>query len=638
MSRCLQKWFIISFLLGRVIFSSELIPENSIPVYYAADNSQILFNQKGEPEKVILQGNVKIAFEDVVIGCERAEFNRTTGDITAEGNLSIETSKGTIKSERLIYNVNKKTGTMLSAVFSSPPYFGKAEKMEKKGDTFYLINGYITTCDLEKPHYRISAGRIKYVKDEYLQAERMRFILGEKYSVFYFPKYTVDLKTKEPLVTANPAYTVKSGENIEVVFAQRAGEETDAVMKERILLGTAGLGAGVSTYSKTNEYRAEGFLFKEWEEGSIEPALLLEFLKNYNTGCGEGAILLNWRYMDNNDLFYDIFRSDYITKSKTYNYLSFTHNFKAGIFNINFRDSAEESFLNIEKLPEIRFYTPPFPIVEGQIFLENDLRLTNFYKEDENYLRLMDMLTLKGSKEIGHLTFSPYLSLGGIEYSDERDEKFNFYREVGAKFSTTLKKEHSDFTEYLSPSLSFFHRGLDYKRRDLEYFDDIERMEAGNFLNIGMDWFFKNEDTYIGSITLENLYDIDNARFPLCSLKYDIKLTPSMYIEGNNEWDISGEKYLLGVNDIIFKSGRYSYSIGNRHNDEGDISGIEGRFGHVVNELWRYNIGLQYDVSSDNISRASFNIWHRMHCWVLDIGISGNKDDFSVFVMIYPFI
>ena len=638
MSRCLQKWFIISFLLGRVIFSSELIPESSIPVYYAADNSQILFNQKGEPEKVILQGNVKIAFEDVVIGCERAEFNRTTGDITAEGNLSIETSKGTIKSERLIYNVNKKTGTMLSAVLSSPPYFGKAEKMEKEGDTFYLINGYITTCDLEKPHYRISAGRIKYVKDEYLQAERMRFILGEKYSVFYFPKYTVDLKTKEPVVTAKPAYTGKSGENLEVVFAQRAGEETDAVMKERILLGTAGLGAGVSTYSKTNRYRAEGFLFKEWEEGSIEPALLLEFLKNYTTGYGEGAILLNWRYMDNNDLFYNLFRSDYITKSKTYNYLSFTHNFKGGIFNINFRDSAEESFLNIEKLPEIRFYTPSFPIVEGQIFLENDLRFTNFYKEDENYLRLMDMLTLKGSKEIGHLTFSPYLSLGGIEYSDERDEKFNFYREVGAKFSTTLKKEHSGFTEYLSPSLTFFHRGLDYKSGDLEYFDDIERMEEGNFLNIGMDWFFKDKDAYIGRVTLENLYDIDNAKFPLCSLKYDIKLTPSMYIEGDNEWDISEGRYLLGINDIIFNSGRYRYSIGNRYDEEGDISGIEGKFSHVVNELWRYNIGLQYDVSSDNISMASFDIWHRMHCWVLDIGISGNKDDFSVFVMIYPFI
>lgn len=638
MSRCLQKWFIISFLLGKVIFSSELIPENSIPVYYAADNSQILFNQKGEPEKVILQGNVKIAFEDVVIRCEKAEFNRTTGDITAEENLSIETSKGTVKSERLIYNVNKKAGTMLNAVFSSPPYFGKAEKMEKKGDTFYLINGYITTCDLEKPHYKIFAGRIKYVKDEYLQAERMRFILGEKYSVFYFPKYTVDLKTKEPLVTAKPAYTAKSGENIEVVFAQRAGEEADAVMKERILLGTAGFGAGVSTYSKANEYRAEGFLFKGWEEGSIEPALLLEFLKNYNTGYGESSTLVNWRYMDNNDLFYNLFRSDYITKSKTYNYLSFTHSFTGGIFNINFRDSAEENFLNIKKLPEIQFYTPSFPIAEGQIFLENDFRFTNFYKEDENYLRIMDMLTLKGRREIGNLIFSPYLSLGGIEYSQEGDDKFNFFREMGAKFSTTLKKEHSGFTEYLSPSLTFFHRGLDYKSGDLECLDDIERMEDGNFLNIGMDWFFKNKDTYIGRIALENLYDIDNAKFPRCSLKYDVKLAPSMYIEGNNEWNISGEKYLLGVNDIIFNSGRYSYSIGNRYDEEGGISGIEGKFGQVVNELWRYNIGLQYDVNSDNISRVSFNIWHKMHCWVLDIGISGNKDDFSIFVMIYPFI
>ncbi|MCM8760191.1 MAG: hypothetical protein NC832_00500, partial [Candidatus Omnitrophica bacterium] len=260
------------------------------------------------------------------------------------------------------------------------------------------------------------------------------------------------------------------------------------------------------------------------------------------------------------------------------------------------------------------------------------------YKEDENYLRVMDILTLKTKKDIGVLTFSPYLSLGGIEYSQETDERFNFLREGGIKFSTVLKREHRNFTEYFSPSLTYFHRDLNYKKGEIEYLDSIERMDMGNFLNLGMGWFFRDEKEYIGSVSVENSYAIDTEKFDTCFFKYDVKLNPSVYIEGKNEWDIDGEKYSFGVNDIIFNSGKNSYSIGNRYDEESNISGIQGKFSHVINELWRYTTGIQYDVNSGSINRASLEVWHKIHCWELDIRIAGNKDNFSFFIMIYPFI
>ncbi|MCM8830243.1 MAG: hypothetical protein NC824_04515, partial [Candidatus Omnitrophica bacterium] len=604
MSKSFKKWCILFLFLCKGIFSSGYLPDNSVPVYYTGDNLEILFNQSGEPEKIKLQGNVKIALEDIIIRCERAEFDRTTGDVTAEGNLYLETPQGTVRAGCMTYNLNKKTGFLLNAALSSHPFYGKAEKIEKEGDVFYLINGYITTCDLEKPHYRISAEKLKYVKDDYLRAERMRFVLGEKYSVFYFPGYTVDIKTKEPVVTAKPAYTSKAGEHIEVIFAQRTGTEMDGVIKERVVVGEEGAGVGVNIRSETHGYRGEVFLFSDWTERDIEPALLLELLKNYTSNYGQGAVLVDWRYMDNNELFYNFFYPDYIAKSKRYNYLSFTHNFKQGIFNFNFRESAGDDFLNIEKIPEMRFYTPYLQIGNNQIFLENDFRFTNFYKGDENYLRVMDILTLKNKKDIGIITFSPYLSFGGINYSQEADEKFNFLREAGVKFSTVLKRDHKKFTEYFSPSLTYFYRDMNYKKGDIEYLDSIERMEPGNFLNLGMDWFFRGENHYIGSVSVENFYNIDNEKFDTCSLKYDVKLTPHMYIEGKNEWDVDRKEYLFGFNDIIFDSGRYSYSIGNRYDEENDISGVQGRLSYVINEIWRYSTGIQYDVNSESITRA----------------------------------
>ncbi|MCX8082038.1 MAG: hypothetical protein N3D17_01365 [bacterium] len=636
MSGCLKKCFIISFLLWKVIFSKD-IPENYIPVYYTADTLEVIFNQNREPEKVKLQGNVKIVFEDMIIKCDSGEFIKTTGDVIAKGNLYIETSEGTIKAKDILYNINTGKGILNYAVFSSPPFLGKAEKIEKDEDILYLINGYITTCDLEKPHYRISAGRIKYKKNDYFQAQKMKFILGEKYSIFYFPRYTIDMKTKEPIVTANPSYTSKTGENVEITFAQRPGG-AEAIIKERILLGKEGFGAGVNIYSKSQRYRSEGFFFKDWSDKDIEPAILLEFLKNYSNCCGNGAFLIDWRWMDNNELFYNFFHSDYITKSKKYNYFSITQNFNYGIFNFNLRNSPRDDFLNIEKLPEIRFYTPSLQIAESPVFLENDFRFTNFYKDDENYLRIANILTLKGCSEMGVLKFSPYLLLGGIDYSESENNRFNFLREVGIGFSSLMKKEHINFTEYFSPSLTLFHRELDYKKGELEYFDFLEKMDEGSFLNFGLEWFFRNHDVYTGMISIENFYDIDNEEFDTSSLKYDIKLTPYIYIEGNNEWDINEEKYLFGVNDITFNSGKFRYSIGNRYDEESNISGIEGRLSYIIDESLKYSIGLQYDINSDNISRVSFDIKHRIHCWELNIGISGNEDDFSIFIMLYPFI
>ncbi|MCM8830278.1 MAG: hypothetical protein NC824_04690, partial [Candidatus Omnitrophica bacterium] len=79
-------------------------------------------------------------------------------------------------------------------------------------------------------------------------------------------------------------------------------------------------------------------------------------------------------------------------------------------------------------------------------------------------------------------------------------------------------------------------------------------------------------------------------------------------------------------------------SIGNRYDEENDISGVQGRLSYVINEIWRYSTGIQYDVNSESIPRASLEVWHKIHCWELNISISGNKDDISFFIMIYPFI
>ncbi len=626
-----QKCICLFLFFCGFIFSEEA------PVYYSSDNFNVKFNREGESEEITLVGNVKISFGDTTLTCEKAVFNRITGDISAEGPVYVETPEGIFTADYITHNLNSETGILLNSSFKAPPVYGRAEKVEKKEGIILLKNGYITACDLaEKPHYRISAEHMEYVPGDYLRAEKLRLVFGEKYTLLYLPKFTIDALAKDPPFGVTPGYSTRVGRTVDAFFSHRAGVETDTVVKERISLGAEGIGAGIRVSSAEQRYRLEGFLYKRWDGSGLEPGIIAEKNENYSFRSGEGNLILNWRFMDNRDFFYDFFNDDYDTKSKSYNYLSATHNFKAGILNLNLRHSAGEDFLNIEKMPELRFYTPFLRMGNSPVFVENDFRLTNFHKDDRECLRAADRIKISAPTSAGLLSVSPYISAAGINYSGSMEDKFNFMSEAGVKVSAAMKKQNDGYTGYFSPSLSFYYRKLDYEAGEIEPFDAFERLNGGGFANLGLDWFFHGATGYLGRVSVENVYDVEKGEFDGNSLKYDVRINRHLYVEGQNEFNISDGKYRFGVNDMAADFGKYRFALGNRYDEDNDISGIEGRFGHTLNENWRYSIGAQYDIESGGFSRSRLDVWRKLHCWEMHLRISADEDDFSFYLLAYP--
>ncbi len=626
------------FVLASFLLCSAVLAED-VPVYYNSESSSVEFTSAGEPKEIILQDKVKIIFKDITVFCEKAKLNRLTGDITAEGPLTVEAPEGIFKAEYLTYNTNEERGIISNPSFSMPPLYGKAEKVCKEEGRVILERGYITTCDLKNPHFRISAERMEYVKDDYIRAERMRLTFGRKFSVFYFPRFTIDARTKEAPVTISPGYSSRIGETADFIFSHRLGKDSDSLLKERLSIGRKGLGFGLETLSRKEGFGGSAFAYKRWDKDWLEPGGYFELGRSYDSRTGPGRIIIDWRWMYGDEFFNDFFREEFLTKSKTYNYLSCTHDFTPGILNINVRHNAGEDFLKVEKLPELQFYTPPVKIGNSPVFIENDMRLTNFHKEDKDHFRMMDILTLEGRKNAGHLTLTPYATVGGIDYrSDSCEDKFNLLREFGAKASMSLKKNHGRYTEYFVPSFSFFYRGLDYEPGEIESFDRIEKLSDGKFAGMRTEWFFTGDEGYLGRISLENIYSLDREKFEESNLKYDVKITPQFSIEGENEWDITNTEYTFGVNDLVFHSGKYDYSVGNRYDDESGTSGIMGRFMHTVNENWRYALGLQYDINEGSFTRKSVEVWRKLHCWELNFKVSADEKDYSFYVTAYPIL
>jgi len=140
--------------------------------------------------KIVAEGNVSITYGDATLTCDRIEVDTRTRQAMCEGNVRIEQpGEGTLTAEHIQYDLAEKKGEIAEAEVKAFPWFGRAEKSSKVGENEYVLrNGYITTCDLDEPHYRLKAEEIRVFPDDKVIAKNVFFYIG-KVPVFWFPYY-----------------------------------------------------------------------------------------------------------------------------------------------------------------------------------------------------------------------------------------------------------------------------------------------------------------------------------------------------------------------------------------------------------------------------------------------------------------
>lgn len=629
------KFFILLFLF--LLLSFFAYPSEIEEVYYKADEMNVNFTNEGEIEGISLNGNVEIIYKDMHLFCKKARFNKITGEINCEGEVKIKSTMGDFKSENVKYCIKDNCGILNNASFSSPPFYGKGERIESYGNTIILYRGYVTTCNKKNPHYRVSARRIIYVKNDYIKVEKMRIVAGKKFSIFYFPKFKYHIKEKQPSVLTKTLYKTRIGRTLDIEFFQK-NEKKDIATKEMILLGTKGSGLGFEVNSEKNNFDIQTLGFKEYDVDKVQPGVIVEFNKNYKTVNGSGNTILDWRWMYDNDFFNDFFSEQYYKKSKTYNYFSITYNYKWNFFNLNVRENAREPILNIEKLPEVQIFSPFRQISTLPIFFSNNLSLTNFNYNDDEYFRAFEKFVVESRKNLGYFTLSPFASFAGIDYRYSSDDNFHYISEAGVKLSTTLMKKRREKESFFTPSVALFNRFTKCKISQLPQLSPFEEMKNGKFFEVSFNWDFFEKSEYTGNISISNLYDFNRDEFNNTYFDYSLKINKNLSILGDNKFNFNEGIYEFGINDLVFNKDDFKFSFGTRYEDESDIFGIENWIEKRINKNWKYRIGFYYDFETDNIALQSYEIWRKLHCLTLDFKISKDRDNVSFYIIILPSI
>ncbi|HYL91689.1 MAG TPA: LPS assembly protein LptD [Alphaproteobacteria bacterium] len=124
-----------------------------------------------------LRGDVSIDFREYTLQGDAITYDATTGDVTAEGNVTFDggvhdvrvtASRGTVNVHTQLgkfYDVSATTGTHFKnknvSLTSSAPITFTGKMVEKTGtDEYVIYHGSVTSCELPHPKWKFTASKI----------------------------------------------------------------------------------------------------------------------------------------------------------------------------------------------------------------------------------------------------------------------------------------------------------------------------------------------------------------------------------------------------------------------------------------------------------------------------------------------
>lgn len=180
----------LMFLL--VLVGSAAAQESS-PLIVDAD--EVSFDQA--TQIVEARGSVRLTYRGIRLSADHVVFDLRQERAVATGRVVLVDAQGReLRGERLTYDVRleqaefTKTETVVDGVHI------RSERIETRGTQIIAHDATFTTCDPERPAYRITASRIEVYPGDRIVATRAALWIG-RFRVFTLPKQVFSLKPGE---------------------------------------------------------------------------------------------------------------------------------------------------------------------------------------------------------------------------------------------------------------------------------------------------------------------------------------------------------------------------------------------------------------------------------------------------------
>ena len=672
----MKKYIIYSIFLALFLFSgvSYALDEKK-PIEVNGDQVEFFPKEK----KVIGKGNVTIDYEGMKLTCDTVTVYTETKDAEAEGNVILQTAGTELKGEKITFNFGTKVGAILKARAKSGEWHVFGDKIELlSNSTYKVINGYITSCGLLKPHYKISAKTVTIDPvDNKVAAKDVTVKVGNT-PIAYLPKYHFDLKTGGwPTVNVIPGKKSKWG-----VFAlnsyryeMEGGNSLTLRVDERSKWGLAegfdykyylnGFGGGLLRTYYTNQRNVDR---NESEKGE-QQRYRVQARHRWDINDHAMAIMEYHRSSDANmtkDYFY---REEYDRESSPESYIYALDRQPEYSLSVLARKRVNHFQTVTERLPEARFNLKDQRLFDMPLYFKTDTTFTSLNQKtsanlnDTNVMRFDTYNKLSAPmKLVGFLSAAPFVGMRDTVYSrrlnDEDDEfRTTFYTgvDISTKFSKTYEASGKfmgvDFNKLhhiVTPTIEY--RYIHQPSTDpvkLQQFDDIDAIDQKGIFTLGFEnrlqtkrkigESLKTVDLGYLLITGDYLYKPEGRGSQFSTVKGDLELTPFKWLrfESDTRYDPDTRDFQTWNTDLyINRFEDWQYGLGSRYK-QNKVSELTSELSYKLNNEWAFRVLSRYNLKEveddghkyvNRFKNKEFTVIKDLHCWLAEASVSSGRD------------
>jgi lipopolysaccharide assembly outer membrane protein LptD (OstA) len=642
--------------------------------------------------KIVAEGNVSITHGDVKLTCNRIEVNTRTRQALCVGNVVIEQPEGTLTGERIRYDFAKREGEIIGGEVEAFPWFGRAEETAKVGENEYLLKkGYISTCDLDQPHYRIKAEEIQVFPDDKVIAKNVFFYIG-KIPILWFPYYYHPIIQSRAKVQFVPGRSSEWGYFLLSAwrFYVRGNSRVDVLADYRSKKGFA---EGANFYYNTADFEMPGLgegMFRAYfihqndigtydptpfdGEGGIDPRLRDRFQWKHRIDFDPDTVgMLEFnKVSDENvirDYFYNEYEENYRVPMNYASIISAKQNYTLGIVaNKRFND-----FYTItEKMPEVKLDIPDQRLWNIPLYYSSEMAATMFDKEyasesrpSERVNRFDSFHKLSYAAVLGPIEFTPYGTFRGTAYSRTELEGQPVYRTTfggGLDVTSRLYRIYDIKTDVMgldingvrhifAPSARYFHIHQPSIDKDkLFQMDSIDSLEKQNGITLSLEnklqtkWQNDSDletiDLVRFIVSVDYLFRMEKGKFKFedggefNNLTFDLELRPYKWLYVESKMAVEPENETISTGSIeasLRPWDSFRMDMGYRYEKKTPEPRNQFTFDlkYQLNPKWRVGWYERFDLQRGSIEEQQVTITRDLHCWEVEVACDVKGGNFA---------
>ncbi|MCM8765518.1 MAG: LPS assembly protein LptD [Candidatus Omnitrophica bacterium] len=626
-----------------------------------------------EEKKIVGEGNVEINYQEMRLTCERIEFFTETKEAIAQGNVRLYQKETVFKGEKLYYNFETQKGEVINLEMEKMgPWYGRGEKGEKVEEKKYIVKeGYITTCDREKPHYRIKSKKIEVFLDEKVVAYDVVFMVGNV-PLIYLPYLKYSLKEKYPHFIFIPGRNKKWGWYMLTSWRYDLIEDKKGFLhldyREK-----KGFAHGIDQAYSLKDFGSGLFRYYYMQErdksapkelrGETE-RYRVQLKHNWQISDTTRALLEYHKLSDINFIKDYFYRQEYVNENQPRSYLSLVTAQPNYNLSLLVQKRTNHFFTETERLPEVSLNLVNQRLGSSRLYYKADYSLANLTNKQANSDLDDDVRRGDTYQQVSYLTkwgflnLTPYLGMRQTYYSKDKEGDENLWRGIfysGLDISTKFYKIYEIFSDFLGLDINRLRHIitpiLNYKYihqptvgpDELMIFDTIDSLNRENMFTLGIEnklqtkrkegEILKTVD--LGTFLFKGDYNFktEGIGSEWRNFKFDLELTPYHWLrfESDALYDPPGKDFNTVNFDLTASpQERWSIGLGSRY-ERNSLQELTASFIYNLSPKWQFRTYERYafkKILEDGTKRINdfveqeYVVVRDLHCWTGEFSLN----------------